>query len=129
MERPQILVVEDDEAIAVLLKQVLELDNYRVTTVCNGLEALQFLESTAKSDGAPNLIISDLTMPVMDGVEFRKKQFKDPILTQIPFVLMTADTNFSVTDIGLTEFHLLKKPLSIDEVLNKVRLALQTKLK
>jgi CheY-like chemotaxis protein len=124
-ERAEILVVEDDESISVLLKQVLELDDYRVAIVENGQKALEYL----KDQTLPKIILSDLTMPVMDGVEFRRSQLKDPTLKTIPFLMMTADTQFSMEEIGLSAKNLLKKPLSIDDVLEKVRVALGTKLK
>ena len=124
-ESAEILIVEDDESISILLKQVLELDKYRVEIVGNGQEALEYLQRGS----LPKLIISDLTMPVMDGVEFRKNLLKIPALAKIPFFLMTADSQFSMKDISLTAEELIKKPLSIDEILEKVRVALRTKLK
>jgi CheY-like chemotaxis protein len=124
-ENTKILVVEDDESISILIKQVLELDDYSVDSVTNGAEALDYL----KTQVHPKLILSDLTMPVMDGIEFRKKQLKNLKIAHIPFLLMTADTQFSMKEVGLTSENFLKKPLSIDEVLQKVRVALQRKLK
>lgn len=124
-EDAEILVVEDDESISILLKQVLELDKYKVQIAPNGKEALDYLKKAPH----PKLILSDLTMPVMDGIEFRKNQLKDSSLAAIPFLLMTADTQFAMEDIGLTSKNYLKKPLSIDDVLEKVRIALRAKLK
>jgi len=121
----EILIVEDDESISILLKQVLELDKYLVEIVGNGAEALEYLEKRP----LPKLILSDLTMPVMDGIEFRKKQLKNSAMAKIPFLLMTADTQSSIKDIDLKPDKFLKKPLSIDDVLEKVRVALKTKLK
>ncbi len=125
LRNAEILIVEDDESISILLKQVLELDNYRVAIAANGKEALDCL----KKGPLPQIILSDLTMPVMDGIELRKKQLEDSRLAGTPFLLMTADTQFSRQDLGLTSENFLKKPLSIDEVLEKVRVALRTKLK
>lgn len=122
---PQILVVEDDEAIAALIKQVLELEKYHVVFAANGQEALNYL----KAKPHPDLILLDLTMPVMDGLEFRKRQLQDRSLSHIPVLLMTADSQISRAAAELKISETLKKPLIIDNVLSKVRVALGAKLK
>src|SRR4051812_18486264 len=113
----KILIVEDDQEISSLLKQVLEMESYTIFTKENGVEALDFL----KKNAPPDLIIIDLIMPMMDGVEFRKNQLKDPLIASIPVLLMTADSNFSAADAELRAVDILKKPLSIDAVLKKIK--------
>jgi two-component system response regulator (stage 0 sporulation protein F) len=60
----KILVVEDEEGLRFLYKEELEAEGYEVLTAQNGREAIQQLE-----EGKPDLIILDIVMPVMDGME------------------------------------------------------------
>lgn len=60
----KILVVEDEEGLRLLYQEELEADGYEVITARNGKEAIQALEK-----GKPDLIILDIVMPVMDGME------------------------------------------------------------
>ena len=60
----KILVVEDEEGLRLLYEEELEAEGYEVITAQNGKEAIQKLE-----EGKPDLIILDIVMPVMDGME------------------------------------------------------------
>jgi CheY-like chemotaxis protein len=60
----KILVVEDEEGLRLLYQEELEAEGYEVITARNGKEAIQKLE-----EGKPDLIILDIVMPVMDGME------------------------------------------------------------
>ncbi len=62
--KKKILVVEDEEGLRLLYKEELEAEGYDVLTAQNGREAIQQLE-----EGKPDLIILDIVMPVMDGIE------------------------------------------------------------
>lgn len=79
MAAPAILVVDDDAAIRDLLIEVFELEGYRVKTAANGVEALRLLGSWQ-----PSLILLDLTMPVLDGLdvaqELRRRGGPIPLL-------------------------------------------------
>lgn len=63
-----ILVIDDDKMVLLTLKRLLAKEGYRVSTALSGLEALELIEGTDY-----DLIISDLKMPAMDGVETVKK--------------------------------------------------------
>src|ERR1041385_7372067 len=73
-EGRRILVVEDDYSIRDVLCAILEENGYAVATACNGDEALR----TLREGRAPDLIVLDLRMPVMDGWQFRAAQKADP---------------------------------------------------
>ncbi len=60
----KILIVEDEEPLRVLYEEELKEDGYEVLTACNGKEAFLQLNS-----GKPDLIVLDIVMPVMDGME------------------------------------------------------------
>ncbi len=62
--KKKVLVVEDEEGLRLLYKEELETEGYEVLTAKNGREAIRQLE-----EGKPDLIILDIVMPVMDGME------------------------------------------------------------
>lgn len=82
-----ILVVEDDSLILQGIRDILELQNYRVTTATSGLEGLEVLRHM---EDAPDLIVSDIMMPYMNGYEFFKAVRQRPNWTRIPFIFLTA---------------------------------------
>src|ERR1043165_9426133 len=82
-----VLVVEDGPDLRELLRVALSADGYVVTTVGNGREALRHLRSTAETC----IIVLDLTLPVMDGRQFRAAQLRDRSLAWIPVVLVSGD--------------------------------------
>src|ERR1051325_2493173 len=83
---PGILVVDDDADIRESLREVLEDEGYQVSCVANGLEALRHL----RQGNRPCVILLDLTMPVMDGWQFRREQKQDATISDIPLVVITA---------------------------------------
>ena len=103
----RILILEDAEDICSTMKELLETEGFEVICVSNGLEAIQYLESTSTR---PGLILLDLMMPVMDGYAFRTEQRKRPELSSIPVVVMTAATDPQAKVKDLEPEGLLKKP-------------------
>jgi signal transduction histidine kinase len=85
MDKPLIMVVEDDFALLEGIRELLELTNYRVVPASNGVEALELLNRYR-----PDLIVSDIMMPEMDGYEFHGKVRERVELLTIPFIFLTA---------------------------------------
>jgi CheY-like chemotaxis protein len=112
----KILVVEDDTATRHALTQLLREEGYAVAGVANGREAIDRL----RERGAPDLILLDLWMPVMDGRQFRTEQRRDPTLASVPVVLLSADGTIQqdAAAIGADEF--LQKPFELDNLLDTV---------
>ena len=108
-----VLVVEDDAAIRVSLRDALSEEGLRVRVACNGEEALGILAEF----GPAAVVLLDLMMPVMDGEQFRRHQLADPLLAAIPVVLMTAS---QVRAQHLQVAAVLRKPFPIDELFAKV---------
>ncbi len=85
----RILLIEDDEAIRESLIEVLALEGYEVQSAENGKKGLELLEAQA-AEWKPNLILLDLTMPVMNGHEFLVLQKAHPEFSDIPVAVFTA---------------------------------------
>lgn len=81
----RVLIVEDTEDSRVLLEDMLRTQDYEVDVALNGLNALNMARQTT-----PDLIISDILMPEMDGYEFCRQIKRDPQLQLIPFIFYTA---------------------------------------
>ena len=86
MSAPRILVVEDHVDIRELMVEFLEAQGYEVETARHGGEALERL-----GDGPlPDLVLLDLTMPVMDGWTLREALLKDPAWQDLPVIVISA---------------------------------------
>ena len=81
----EILIVEDSPTQALNLQHLLEKNNYKVSAARNGLEALDFVDKKK-----PTLIISDIVMPGMDGLELCRNIKTDENLKDIPILILSA---------------------------------------
>jgi CheY-like chemotaxis protein len=103
-----ILVVDDDPDLRRSLVEVLQEEGYQVSCANNGEEALRALEGDA-----PSAILLDLTMPVMDGWDFRRHQRGDPRLARIPTVVISAAYSDARSVAGLEADAFLPKPFEV----------------
>ncbi len=83
----RILVIEDDLNLLEGIQTMLELDSYSVVCAENGRQALEILQT---SPNPPDLIVSDIMMPQMDGIEFLRAVRGVPAWEGIPFIFLTA---------------------------------------
>ncbi len=111
-----VLIVDDDRDIRCTMQEILQEEGYSVATAENGAAALEHLRRIR-----PQLILLDLTMPVMDGVSFREKQLEDEILAAIPTVVMTARSDAGKDAGPLLVRGCLSKPIDLNELLALVR--------
>ena len=81
----KILVIEDNNEIRENASEMLELADYEVHTANNGQEGLQIIRSLM-----PDLILCDIHMPVMNGYDVLDHVKEDPLLTNIPVVILSA---------------------------------------
>ena len=116
MKTPMLFLIEDEPDIRDSLKEILEGEGYEVCTAANGAEALRTLETMP----APQLILLDLLMPVMNGTEFLKEQGKRPAIAGVPVVVLSADASRKPVE-GVT-LH-VRKPIDLGELLEVVRKA------
>lgn len=109
-----VLVVDDEQAICSVLRRALERQNYRVLTASNGQEALELFQEH-RAD--VRLVITDLMMPIMDGVALiRSVRALDPKLPIIAASGLDVDANPAhLSDLGVEE--LLAKPLGMRPLL------------
>ncbi|NTV54283.1 MAG: response regulator transcription factor, partial [Syntrophaceae bacterium] len=118
----KILIVDDDATTRKLLGLYLKAKGYEVAYAENGLEGIEKLGAEN-----PNLIISDLNMPYMDGIEFVKTVRADPQQKEIPILMVTARTEtadrVAGLDAGADDY--VPKPYDIQEVLARVRALLR----
>jgi two-component system, OmpR family, alkaline phosphatase synthesis response regulator PhoP len=105
-----ILVVEDELLIAEVVAAVLGDEGYKTVVAGNGQEALECLELAR-----PDLILSDIMMPIMDGRELCKRLHAHPQHSSIPVVLMSSAYS-SVNLDGCKHMAFLKKPFDIDDL-------------
>lgn len=80
-----ILLIEDKPGLSDALKSLLELHQYNVTVATNGEEGLR-----AARRLRPDLVISDIYMPVLNGLDLLDSFREDPVLHEIPVIMLTA---------------------------------------
>lgn len=109
----KILVVEDNAQLRQVLVSYLQIENYITYQAQNGQAALKSLETIM-----PDLILSDINMPLMNGIELYKELRKNPRWVTIPFIFLTSsdspeDIRMGL-DLGVEDY--LTKPINPDEL-------------
>jgi len=112
--KKKILIVEDEEGLRLLYEEELKAEGYEVLTAGNGKEAIQKLE-----EEKPDLIILDIVMPVMDGLEalgqiVRKER-------KIPIILNTSYPGYRQDFISWAADAYVTKSTDLDELKRKVK--------
>jgi len=112
-----ILIVDDSATMIMSLKAALEMHGFKVETASNGQVALDKIKSGLK----PNLIITDINMPVMDGLEFIRNV--RPILRFTPILILTTESEQKKREeakkLGATGW--LVKPVSGGDLINVIK--------
>lgn len=116
---PIVLVIDDDRDIRGSLGEVLTEEGYETAGASDGREALQLLRGGLR----PCMILLDLTMPGMDGWDFRAAQLADSELSAIPVAVITAagfraETIKSKSQLAGVDF--IRKPLPLEEILTAI---------
>jgi CheY-like chemotaxis protein len=112
-----ILIIDDDESAQECVAHLLRGEGFAVEFAADGQEALDRLAR----DPLPELILLDLMMPGMDGIEFRERQLADARLAAIPVIVISAQLDAMTTARALGAEDYLPKPLSLDELLHVVQ--------
>ncbi len=119
---PRVLVVEDDRDIAQLLQHNLVRAGFSVDLLHSGGEVVQFTRSTS-----PDVILLDLMLPVLDGLEVCRALRTDPRTAAVPVIMLTARAEESDRIVGLElgADDYVTKPFSPNEVVARVRALLR----
>jgi CheY-like chemotaxis protein len=115
MAHAPILIVEDHDDTREALAAVLLAHGYAVETAENGRDALTKLRAGLR----PCLILTDLSMPVMNGFEFRHHQLADPSIASIPLIALSAVVEQKDTEALLANAY-LSKPTEIADLIAAV---------
>ena len=118
---PKILVVEDDGDLLHMIKTMLQAIG-EVTLARDGQEALDLI----KNGFRPDVIVTDLMMPRMDGLTLAKTLKGDPNVGNIPLVMLTAKSGpmDMITGINAGARHYVTKPFKAADLIDKVKKAL-----
>ncbi|HMF57088.1 MAG TPA: response regulator transcription factor [Pyrinomonadaceae bacterium] len=117
--KPRILVVDDESQITRVLRTSLATHGYDVRTAADGVNALETF-----NDWQPDLVVTDLTMPSMDGLELCRRL---RAVSQVPIIVLSVrgeeKAKVEALDIGADDY--VTKPFGIDELLARMRAALR----
>jgi CheY-like chemotaxis protein len=111
-----VLVVDDEPDLCETLRVILQMHGYHVVTCRDGAEALAQLRAGVR----PCLILLDLMMPRMNGMQFHEEQARDPALRQIPVVVLSGGGKLESTAAALG-MEWLRKPVELPVLLETVR--------
>lgn len=122
MSRQRIVVVEDEPDIVEILRYNLEREGYLVDSYTRGEDVLEALQGNP-----PDLLLLDLMLPGMDGLEITRKLKRNPATARIPLIMLTAKNEEVDRIVGLElgADDYLAKPFSTREVVLRVRAVLR----
>ncbi|MDQ3367360.1 MAG: response regulator [Myxococcota bacterium] len=118
MKEGRVLVVDDEPMVRETLGQVLKEEGYVVELAVDGESALECVYAAR-----PDAILLDLMMPGMNGRQFLQTLRSEPAYADVPVLLMTAVHGLEVSPATLGASEVVEKPFNVDELLNKVALA------
>lgn len=116
---PTILIVDDEASIRQSLSGLLSDEGFDILTASNGYEALKLIEIES-----PDLVLLDIWMPGMDGIETLKEIKKDNPFIQVLIITGHGTIETAIKAVKLGAFDLIEKPLSIDKVIVAINNAL-----
>lgn len=109
----QILIAEDERINRELLGHILE-EDYELLYACNGLETLEMMRSHAQT---LSMVLLDLMMPGMNGIELLRVKKEDPSIAQIPIIVVTADHAAEAECLTLGAIDFISKPYPQPDVI------------
>ena len=115
LRRPRILIVDDEVDVTGIFTLLLDMHGYDVTSATNGQDGLASAHSAP-----PDLVLTDLMMPVMDGIELARALRDDAATVAIPIVLMSgAPGKAGSADVRFDA--ILSKPILFERLLETIR--------
>ncbi len=118
---PRVLIADDEESMRVLVARAIAMDGHDTVTAQDGAEALEIL---TREDGAFDLLLTDIQMPVMDGIALALAAARD--FPNVTIVLMTgfADQRERASGLNAIAHDVITKPFSVADVRSAVAAAL-----
>ncbi len=118
----RILLVDDDPDLLYLLKDALEHNGFQVATAYDGAEALALI-----AKAAPDLVVLDMAMPRMNGIEAVRRMRDQPALRHLPVILLsaTATRDDKIEGLGLGADDFVMKPVDMSEFVARVKMVLR----
>lgn len=116
----KVIIAEDSSVIQNLTRKILQIQKYDITSVKNGFEVIEEMNK-----GSFDLILMDINMPKMDGMECAQhiRKMSDKQKSKIPIIAITGNAkNYSISDFneaGINEF--IPKPLNFDVLVETVK--------
>jgi DNA-binding response OmpR family regulator len=122
VDSKSILVIEDDDIVSQTIEHCLRRENFRVILARNGVEGLQLVRRHV-----PDLVVLDIIMPGMDGLSVCREMRADPVVADIPVLILTARTKDEDKVKGFLAGadDYLSKPFNIEEFVLRVRAILR----
>jgi CheY-like chemotaxis protein len=117
-----VLLVEDYDDSRSVMKEALEMQGFHVVEAVNGLEAV-----TIAREVMPRLILMDLRMPVLDGIEAIRLIRQGEALKEVPVIIVSGDTQLSrevfleLDELGSGRIEYMRKPYALEEFLSLVQ--------
>ena len=122
MCKGNVLIVEDDEPVRNLIATVLDSLGFYAIAAEDGLEGLHLLRTVRRrSPETPCLVLLDLAMPRLGGLEFRRAQLGDPNVAQVPVAVISGAPDLQARAEGLGAVATLSKPIDVDVLTDVVQ--------
>jgi DNA-binding response OmpR family regulator len=121
-EAPRILIADDEQDLVLALRQALQDDGYQVLVAYDGLQALNLARR-----GRPDLIVLDVNMPELTGLEVCRRLRRDPRLLGVPILFLTVHSRIEerVAGLDLGSDDYVVKPFDLRELKARVRALLR----
>lgn len=116
----KVLIIEDEISLQETLKLNLELEGYQVQTYSSGLNAIANIESFS-----PDLILLDIMLPVMSGIEIYKEIKHQNIITPVIFLTAKHDVKDKIEGLKLGADDYITKPFDLEELLLRINIVLK----
>lgn len=114
----KILVVDDEADLLELVRDTLEMAGYTVITASDGEEGLKSI-----TEDSPDLVLLDIKMPKIDGMEVLERVRKNPLLNELPVIMLTSLKGEGIIreakEVGANDY--IVKPFNQIDLLNRVK--------
>lgn len=121
---PRVLIADDEESMRLLVARAIAMDGHEIVTAEDGAEALEIL---MRDDGAFDLLLTDIKMPVMDGIALALSAARD--FPRLTILLMTgfADQRERASGLEAIVYDVITKPFAVADIRTAVADALASR--